>query len=299
MSETDRTSSGNAQVDILLSHRGQKVAYNNINVPQEKQHSNDAVGNDTSGIVETSCDIRASDVVPPLVPGFRTSSLNTGTIRTSALETSTFGMTAFGVNTTFGTNTSGMGVVSTNNVFRVNTSEQHTFGTIISPTPLKIDFHGFQVKVEHKSYLEGIYEKEGAFWSTCKLKVKEAIPFMLDILGNALVIADTPWSTISKKDLQHMLDSMDDAISTGFSLRCLDVCRQKAQSILSMDIDQPQTEAKLGEISKRITSLKQELQVITQELERQQAEELKLQEQLDAITHLRSPDSSPWSNIIE
>ena len=49
VSETDRTSSGNAQVDILLSHRGQKVAYSNIghsNVPQEKQHSNDAVGND-------------------------------------------------------------------------------------------------------------------------------------------------------------------------------------------------------------------------------------------------------------
>ena len=36
MSETDRTSSGNAQVDILLSHRGQKVAYNNINVPDRK-----------------------------------------------------------------------------------------------------------------------------------------------------------------------------------------------------------------------------------------------------------------------
>ena len=95
---------------------------------------------------------------------------------------------------------------------------------------------------------------------------------MLDILGNALVIADTPWSTISKKDLQHTLDSMDDAVSTGFSLRCLDVCRQNAQSILSIDIDQPQTEAKLGEISKRIASLKQELQVITQELEGQQAE---------------------------
>ena len=42
---------------------------------------------------------------------------------------------------------------------------------------------------------------------------------------------------------------------------------KKAQSILSIDIDQPQTEAKLGEISKRIASLKQELQVITQELE--------------------------------
>ena len=66
-----------------------------------------------------------------------------------------------------------------------------------------------------------------------------------------------------------------------------------------MDIDQPQTEAKLGEISKKITSLKQELQVITQELEGQQAEELKLREQLDAITHLHSNNSSPWSNIIE
>ena len=126
--------------------------------------------------------------------------------------------------------------------------------------------------------MEGIYEKEGDFWSTCKLKVKEAIPFMLDILGNALVIADTPWSTISKKKKQHMLDSMDDTVSTGFSLRCLDVCRQKAQSILSIDIDQPQTKAKLEEISKRITSLKQELQAITQELEGQQAGELKLRD---------------------
>ena len=34
---------------------------------------------------------------------------------------------------------------------------------------------------------------------------------------------------------------------------------KKAQSILSIDV-QPQTEAKLGEITKRIISLKQELQ---------------------------------------
>ena len=96
--------------------------------------------------------------------GFRTFNLRFGTAHTHALETNIFGIVAFEVSTTFGTITSSMGVVSTNDVFKVNTLEQHTFGTIVSPAPLKIDFHGFQVKVKHKRYLKSIYENEGDFW---------------------------------------------------------------------------------------------------------------------------------------
>ena len=51
--------------------------------------------------------------------------------------------------------------------------------------------------------------------------------FMMDILDNALMIDDAPWSNISTKDLQHMLDPMDNVVNIGFILRCLDVCRQK------------------------------------------------------------------------
>ena len=57
--------------------------------------------------------------------------------------------------------------------------------------------------------------------------------FMLDILGNALVIVDALWSIIFTKDLQHMLDSMNGVVNTRFSLRCLNACRQKVNLSLA------------------------------------------------------------------
>ena len=115
---------------------------------KERQHSSDVVGNDTSEIIEVSCDVHASNVVPPVL-GFRTFSLGTSIVHTLALEASTSDIVIFGVNTTFETIISSMSVVSTNDAFMVNKFEQRTFGTIASHATSKTVFHGFEVKAEH------------------------------------------------------------------------------------------------------------------------------------------------------
>ena len=79
---------------------------------------------------------------------------------------------------------------------------------------------------------------------------------------------------------------MDDAVKVGFRLECLTSCMSKAKAILDMQVDQTQVETHLGEVNKKLTSLKQELETY-------QHEQLELQNQLDTIRNLHNSSSSP------
>lgn len=96
-----------------------------------------------------------------------------------------------------------------------------------------VDFYGFEVSAHHKQYLEVIYNIEGPFWKNCITQRPEWIASLLRLFGDALVLSDRPWSSLSQDDLVRMVQSIEDARAVGFSVHCLEYLIEESRTLIA------------------------------------------------------------------
>ena len=89
----------------------------------------------------------------------------------------------------------------------------------------------------------------------------DVISCTLDILEKALLITDAPWSNISPKKLCLMLQFMDDAIKAGFNFDYVGTYISKAKAFLSIEVNKTELKAKMKEVTRKIVSLRKELEL--------------------------------------